>query len=124
MEKQITIDNKVITLKGSGAIPILYKSQFGTDFFGDVIQFSALAGPLEQAVDEDGNLDVTQLKPEQLDGLDLSVLYRLIWIFAKHADSSIAPMEEWFGQFDSFPLGDVMPAVTEILTALFKTSKK
>ena len=107
MEKTLTIDGKEIKLKSHGAIPLLYKQQFGRDFFSEITKM----GVNQQEFD--------------LTKLDTEVFYNLTWLFAKTADKEIpsSPVE-WLMTFDEFPLMEVLPDVIEMLMRLLQRKKK
>lgn len=113
MEKTIEIDGKQVKLKSHAAIPLMYKAQFGRDFFADVIKMNKLQG-----------FDPKKGNYEVLADLDTSVFYNLIWTYAKAADSSVSEPIQWLSQFNEFPLEKVILEITDLLTHSFKTKKK
>jgi hypothetical protein len=113
MEKVIEIDGKQVRLKSNAAIPLLYKAQFGRDFFRDILKMNKLKA-----------FDPKKDNYEALEQLDTSVFYNLIWTYAKAADKSIASPIEWLSEFDEFPLEEVVLNVQDLLVHSFKTKKK
>lgn len=118
MEKIIEIDDQLIILKSHAGVPIRYKQFFQTDFFSDVLKLSK---SVENMGSEYG---LDDLSYEQIDNLELEIVYRLVWLFAKMADKSIPPLAEWLEGFDDFPLEDIIPEITDMLTGLMKKKQK
>ncbi|WP_057894009.1 hypothetical protein [Lacticaseibacillus brantae] len=112
-------DGKQIALQSSAVTAILYKSQFGKDFFADMIKLSKVFG----TVNTEKGVDLSDLSYEDLDRLDMTVLYQVTWAFAKNADDSIGDLQTWLAQFDTFPLQDIMTAVSDLIANLFTTTK-
>jgi hypothetical protein len=113
MEKTIEIDGKLVKLKSHAAIPLMYKAQFGRDFFSDLVKMNKLK-----------DFDPSKENYEVLSSLDSTIFYNLIWIYAKAADKTIDDPITWLSQFDHFPLEKVMIQVTDLLNHSFKTKKK
>lgn len=117
MERMIQIDDKVIRLKAHAGIPILYKQNFQSDFFADVFKLGKSLDGLNESN------DFSLLEYEQIDHIDMDVLYNMIWIFAKAGDKEIEPLVEWLSQFDSMPLDEILTPVMELMTGLMKRKK-
>jgi len=101
MEKVIHIDGKDVRFKTTGAIPLRYKQQFGTDFFSALQKISG-----------------------KKSDIDLEVFFNFAWVAAKTADKSIPAPMEWFDSFDEFPIVDLVPELQELLMATMQTKKK
>jgi len=114
LEKTIVIDGKPVRFKSTGAIPLRYKSQFGKDFFKELMKISVLEGD--------------QIKPEDLEKVDFDVFYNIAWTMAKTADPSIPDPVEWLDGFEVFPMLDIIPELQELihsnLTTEGNTQKK
>lgn len=108
MEKILTIDNKQVPFKSSGAFLLRYKAQTGRDAMADIAK-------LEGIVDKKGNV-------KDLGQLDLEVFYDMIWTLAKTADRSIPPPFEWLDSFREFPIIDILPELMELILSNFTTS--
>ncbi|MBA4548917.1 hypothetical protein H1R82_14350 [Thermoactinomyces intermedius] len=121
MEKTVTIDGKEVRLKATAALPIRYKSQFGRDFFSDILKLLKLFPLKDLDLDKD---EVDQDALKYIDHVDFEVFYNLIWTMAKNADKSIPDPETWFDQFDMFSLEDVLPDLFELLEGVMGTKKK
>ena len=103
MEKTIIIDGKEVKFKTTGAIPLRYKQQFGTDFFSALQKIS---GGKKQSE------------------IDLEVFFNFAWVAAKTADKTIPAPMEWLDSFDEFPIIDLVPELQELLMATMQTKKK
>jgi hypothetical protein len=121
MEKTVTIDGKEVRLKATAALSIRYKSQFGRDFFSDILKFLKSFPLKDLDLDKD---EVDQDALKYIDHVDFEVFYNLIWTMAKNADKSIPDPETWFDQFDMFSLEDVLPDLFELLEGVMGTKKK
>lgn len=113
-------DSSQIAMRSSAATPIIYKAQFGSDFFADIIRMSKV---MENVTAEDSNVDLSGLSYEDLENLDMTVLYQIAWAFAKNADKGVGDLVTWLSGFEEFPLAQVFTVVTEMIEQLFKTSK-
>ena len=111
MEKIILIDGKEVGFKSTGAVPLRYKAQFGKDFFSDLMKLEKVA-------------NIKKLKAEDIASIDFDVFYNICWILAKTYDKTIALPIDWLDEFDSFPIIDVLPELTELLQASISTKKK
>lgn len=114
MIKTLTIDGKQVTFKSTGATPLLYKAQFGTDFLKDILKMMPIA---ETAGKE-------QLSMEALEMIDFNVFSNIVWVLAKTNDRSIPDPINWLDQFEEFPVFDLFEEVQDMLMQNFKTSQK
>lgn len=113
MEKTIEIDNKKITFKSTAATPLRYKSQFGKDFFVDIMKLSSLDG-----------LNSKKINIEKIEKLDFEVFYNIIWVLAKTANKKIPDPITWLDGFDEFPLFEIIPELQDLILASIQTKKK
>ena len=105
MEKTLLVGGNEIRLKSHGAIPLLYKMNFGKDFFAEIAK-----------------MNVTE---KNIGNMDMEVFYNLVFLFAKTADKSLPPTPiEWLETFEEFPIMDVLPDITEMIVKLINTKKK
>lgn len=116
MEKTIIINGKQVAFKSSGAIPLRYKSQFGRDFFKDLLSLGLTELNFE-GMNEQEQIEVIRQ-------IDFDLFYNIAWTFAKTADKSIPEPIEWLDQFDTFPIIEIVPELTDLLTASLMTKKK
>ena len=105
MEKTLTIDDKQILFKTTGATPLRYKQQFGKDFFAEIAKMS-------------------NGKKFNLADLDMEAFYNIAWVFAKTADKTIPEPLEWLDTFETFPILDIIPDLQDMLLATMQTKKK
>ena len=114
MEKILTIDGRQVKFKSTGAFLLRYKSQFGHDAIQDIFKLQKVTGA-------DGGI-------LNIEALDLEVFYNLIWALAKTGDPNIPPPMDWLDEFDTFPLMDILPEVTDMifscLTSTVQSKKK
>lgn len=113
MEKTIEIDSKKICFKSTAATPLRYKSQFGKDFFVDIMKLSSLDG-----------LNSKKINIEKIEKLDFEVFYNIIWVLAKTADKKIPDPITWLDGFDEFPLFEIIPELQDLILASIQTKKK
>lgn len=124
MIKTFEIGDEQVILSANAATTIYYRAQFNRDFFGDSLLLMKVLQGLQDATDDDGNVDVSKLSTDAIAGLDLSVIYRMVWIFAYSHDKTIPPLADWLAQFDSFPLAEATEAMQDLIGQLFDTAKK
>jgi hypothetical protein len=116
MEKTILIDGKKVRFKSTGATALRYKAQFRKDYLTDIIKLATLENLK--------NVTTDHVTAADLEGLDFEVMYNIAWVLAKTADPEIPDPITWLDQFDEFPLLDIIPELTEMITASIKTKKK
>lgn len=116
MEKIIKAGNYEFPAKSTAAALISYKANFGRDGIRDLVRLSKSLGKSKDAQDIVASED-----------FDLDVFFRFLWVFAKAADKSIPPLEEWLGGFDIPPLDFAMEALkqsADMLSANMRSSVK
>ncbi|MBG9453313.1 prophage pi2 protein 40 [Lysinibacillus sphaericus] len=115
MEKTLTIDNKQVRFKSSGAVPKRYKMQFGRDFFKDLIGMGI--------VDKDySNLPENE-QFEAIRKIDFDLFYDIAWTLAKTADNTIEDPLTWLDSFETFPIVDIVSELQDILAATISSKK-
>lgn len=114
MEKTLTIDGKEITFKSTGAVPMRYKAQFGTDFFSDMISSLNVMDLMEKK----------SLATADLQTVNFEIFYQMLWTMAKTADKSIKDPMTWLDEFDEFPLLEIIPEIVDLLLSNMQSSKK
>lgn len=115
METTITIDNKPVTFKSSGAVPKRYKMQFGRDFFKDLIGMGL--------VDKDyGRLSENE-QLESIRKIDFDMFYDIAWTLAKTADDKVPDPLTWLDSFETFPIVDIVGELQDILAATISSKK-
>ncbi|OLN21907.1 hypothetical protein BTO30_12475 [Domibacillus antri] len=116
MEKTLTIDGKEVRFKSTAATALRYKAQFRKDYLTDIIKLSSL--------EKLGNLNRDSVTSDDLEGIDFEVMYNIAWVLAKTADPNISDPITWLDGFEEFPLMDIIPELTEMVTASIGTKKK
>lgn len=110
MEKILNIDGKEIHFKSTGAFLLRYKAQFGRDAIGDLIK-------LEKSMDK-------MKKKKDIDGLDTTIFFNLIWTLAKTANPKIKPPMEWLDTFNEFPIYEIVPQLQDLIYSTIQSSVK
>ena len=114
MEKTLTIDGRLVRFKSTGAFLLRYKAQFGRDPLQDVFK-------LQKAIRQDRN---GKYILGNINALDMTVFYNLVWTLAKTADPSIPPPMDWLDSFSSFPLAEILPEVMDLVDNSLGTTVK
>ncbi len=110
MLKVININGKDMELRSSAATPMIYKAQFHSDFFGDVVKM----GKVFDGISGD----------EMPDDIDMDVIYHIVWALAKNAHKDIGDVITYFAQFDEFPIKEIADVLSTLIESMFKVSKK
>lgn len=132
MIKTIKIGGKDVDFKLTLSAFFIFKNQFGYDglqkllpVMGEVIEaidVELLEQELNDKKGEDKDyqafLDLISDTLQNIYSFELTEILNFIWVFAKNADPKIPLPEKWFGEFDDFPLYDVLK---ELLPALYGT---
>lgn len=105
MQKTIEIDGKKAVLESNAATPIIYKAQFGTDFFADLLK-------LEKSVPTKPEDKWTQ---KDIEKLDLTPFYNFLWAVAKSADNKVPDLITWLSQFGSLDIEEVLPEIQDLI---------
>lgn len=116
----LNIDNKEVEFKASASIVYKFKNYFNKDLLKILMPLLKDMIPLMYAkTNEDGLPDVPQ---EQLfaliEKIELTDVLSIIWIMAKTADKTIKDPEDWYDDFEVFPVNEVM---TKLMPVLFKS---
>lgn len=104
MEKIIKVGDREIKVVCNAFMPILYKRQFGRDFFADMMKMDGAS---------EGDFS----------HIDIETMFNMVWCMARLADKSIPPSDEWLECFDVFPISEIIPEVTNMLISTFNPSK-
>ena len=120
MEKTIYIDDKPVRLKSTAATPLRYKAQFKKDYFSELLKLAKVFSGQEK----DGEIDLQDISYENMGLVDFEVLYNFIWVLAKTADKTIPEPLEWLDGFDSMPIADIFPEISELLQSSIESKKK
>lgn len=109
MTKIITIGDKDVTFTCSSITPILYKSEFGTDFFADVLR-------LTQSFDGK--------KVTDYENIDFTIFSKIAWACAKTAKEKEKPFEKWLRDNPDFDLIQHGMQIMEIVSDSMRAKKK
>lgn len=124
MEKTIFLGDKEVHLTSSVATALIYKAQFNHDYFSDLMILSKIMESMKNDDTESDEVDLKNTSVKTLGDFDMSVLYNVIWAFAKNNDRSTPEPIEFFSQFESMDMEAVMIDVTDMIAASVKTTKK
>lgn len=117
MEKTIKLGSKEVRLVSSGATPIIYKSAFQSDFFEDLGVILELA-----SISTSGKSEIEIMRDVMADNR-IRIFQQFAWTYAKNANQSIKPLDEWLGEFEEFPIFDVLEEVIELVVTSLSTKK-
>lgn len=122
MEKTIYVDDVPVKLKSTAATPLRYKAQFGVDYFSDLFKLAKVFDGV--GTQDENEIDLSVISWEKISYLDFQVIYNFVWVLAKSADPSIPEPIEWLDQFDTFPIKELLPQVTDLLSNSIQSKKK
>ena len=117
MKKTIVLGQQELTLVSSGATPIFYRNEFGRDFFADFTKFLEFA---TQASEAETDTDKMKLI---MDPDNIQLVQRMAYVYAKNADQNIKPIEQWFAEFEEFPVFDVLGDLVDLAMTSISTKK-
>ena len=121
MEKIVKVGEYEFPARSNAATLLSYRRNFGRDGMKDLLALVKGVG------DKNAN-DADSVVQAFADGsFEVETLYRYIWVFAKSADKSIPPMEEWLEGFDIPALefvSEVFPQISDLLFSMAKTNVK
>ncbi|MGM9917464.1 hypothetical protein [Anaerotignum sp.] len=126
MEKVVRVAEYEFPVRSSAATLLSYRRNFGRDGMKDLLALvKGFGRKLPSAENPDENNKEELLQTFADSAFEMDTLYRFIWTFAKSADNSIPPLEEWLDTFDVPALefvADVFPQVSELLFSMAKTN--
>lgn len=125
MEKIITIDNRQVKFKSTGAFLLRYKAQFHRDAIKDIYRLQGAVEVVEETIVDDETGEERIVKKniiKDIEALDLEVFYNLVWTLAKTADPTILTPMEWLDTFSEFPLYDILPELMHMIFSSFNTT--
>lgn len=140
MEKIINIGNKEVRLSNNVAWTLEYRAQFGRDILPVIMPFivtmtDSITAVLSNTGKGPGEEITLEEIAEALEGKAMDLMLPLfsveftdlvvyvLWAMAKAADEKIAPPMQWAREFESFPLDVIVPALIELVTKGFSSSK-
>lgn len=113
MEKTIKICGSEFPAKSTAASFISYKLNFHRDAMRDMLKLAK--GMPKKAGSEQEVIDAIA----ESDSFDFDIFTRFLWVFAKAANSSLPPYEDWLGTFDVQPFDFIMEALPQVQDLLF-----
>ena len=121
MEKIISVGEYQFPVKSTAASLLSYRRNFGRDGMKDLLVLvkGAGKGTVKKKADEMALVAFVDST------FEIETLYRFIWVFAKAADPTILPMEEWLDTFEVSALdfvSEVFPQVSDLLFSMTQTS--
>jgi hypothetical protein len=119
LEKTIYIDDKPVKLKSGAGLPKRYKAQFRRDYFADLMKISKSMGSTKKGKDF-----LADLSYEDLEHLDMEVIYDIVWAMAKSADRAIPEPQEWLDGFETFPIKEIMTEIKDLISGTIQGTKK
>lgn len=122
MEKIIIVGEHQFPAKSTAASLFRYKSNFNRDGLRDLIR---LANSIPESKEKDGEegQEDKNMFANITDDFELDVFFRFLWVFAKTANPSLPPMEEWLDTIDMPPIDFAMGALPQAMDMLSSTIK-
>lgn len=145
MKKVIELnESHSIELDASVGWLIVYRSNFGHDILPDIMpiieSFMGIAVEILQKSTAKNNKKKNEISISEimsildddmvsdifinLSALETITILQIIWSMAKKADKSILSFEEYFDQFDLFPMDMVIPEAIKLIIESSISSKK
>ena len=116
MEITLTIDEKQVPFKSTGAAPLRYTAQFQRDLIKDIMKMGVTK------VNFDEMTDVQAIEWMQ-DNVDFNMFFNVAWVYAKTANPTIPEPLAWLDTFDEFPIMDVIEPLQELLVKTIGSKK-
>lgn len=137
MQKTVEIDGKKVRLESNAATPKKYKKQFHKDYFSELLKLAKAMGAgkapeksepenqEEQETEEQKKaFDLSEVTYEDIQHIEMDLMYDIVWTLAKTADKTIPDPEEWLEQFEEFPLFEIWPEAEELISHTMNLKKK
>ncbi|MEQ6353938.1 hypothetical protein ABNX05_04860 [Lysinibacillus sp. M3] len=118
MEITLTIDDKPVKFKSSGAVTKRYKMQFQRDFFADIASLGITMAK------EDIKSTDNEKTMEFMRKIDFDLFLDIAWVFAKTADNSIHDPLTWLDGFETFPIIEILPELQDLIALTISSKKK
>lgn len=126
MKKILTIGSNDVAFECNAVTPFLYRQQFKSDFFADIMKLSvAMSGMVGLSkLTENSTPDFTGMTGNEFDNIEFDVITNFAWACAKTADRKTKPLLEWLEENPEFnPLSQGMDIV-ELVTGTLDPKKK
>ena len=107
LRKTVVIDGKEVDFKASAAVPRIYRMKFRRDLFVDLQKVA-------KSVDKKGKKQGKEESEIPIENLEM--FENIAYIMAQHADPKNVPADimEWLGQFETFSIYQILPAILEL----------
>lgn len=116
MRKILTIGGNDVAFESAAVTPYFYKSEFGRDYFSDMIKMS-------KALQDVDKLD--QLSYDDLEHVDLNVISQLAWACAKTADrNNTKPYLDWLIENPDFNMFEHGAEIAQLVVTGMQAKKK
>jgi len=121
LRKEITVSGLKLDFECNALTPILYKQEFQSDFYGDLLKMGKAFSGMGK------NNDVINAKWEDLDHMDLTNLLQYAYVCAKTASKTdrkpISNYYKWVGKFNDLDIVG-FSQVLELVMDSIDTKKK
>lgn len=128
MIKRIEIDEKTVEINSSAGWLYVYRNRFGHDILPDLMPIvesilAALASVIEEtggeinektfmtAVNNDSVVDAFI----KMAGMEVVTVFNIFWAMAYNADKTIKGPEDYFNEFDRFPVDEIVPELLRVI---------
>lgn len=128
MKRVIQLQKKRLVLESNALTMFLYKDQFRTDFFADMLHLIKHLNVLTQLPDTEKVDDVINaidtLDDSLISQIDLTLLYQFFFVFAKTANKDLTNITELLSTYSTLTLQTIINETIFMLEHSFKTKKK
>lgn len=136
MVKTIVIDEKEIEINTSAGWLYKYRNRFGHDILPDLMPIiesvlTAIGSILEETggIFDKKSIGVAMNNDALVDafikmaGMEVITLYNIFWAMAANQNKTIAGPEDYFNQFERFPLDEIIPEMFKAIVDSSVSSK-
>lgn len=131
MEKIIKIADKEVKFKFTMSAFYIFKNQFGYDAMTQIVpSLGQIMASLDLSVLEKkktSNTEIVRMLGTALErtyGFEMVDLLNIIWAFAKAGDEKIGSPINFYGEFETFPVIDVLKEILPSLLEALGSKKK
>lgn len=131
MEKIIKIADKEVKFKFTMSAFYIFKNQFGYDAMTQIVpSLGQIMASLDLSVLEKkktSNTEIVRMLGSALErtyGFEMVDLLNIIWAFAKAGDEKIGSPINFYGEFETFPVIDVLKEILPSLLEALGSKKK
>lgn len=131
MEKIIKIADKEVKFKFTMSAFYIFKNQFGYDAMTQIVpSLGQIMASLDLSVLEKkktSNTEIVRMLGTALErtyGFEMVDLLNIIWAFAKAGDEKIGSPIDFYGEFETFPVVDVLKEILPSLLEALGSKKK